>query len=228
MTEREQLAARWRAAFEWNLDPARAELARATGRRHYRGGWPGFPELPFALAPAPSDAEVVLLLGGYAEFDQLNLRHFNDLCPPVKLVCNARLRSTAARIDTLRRVLELNPGRLTALPETRVETIFHEMIHLWLYAQGWPSGHTPRFRAKMAERGHVSFGYGRDGDPKGPLHAYAGSEPRVVYRCPKCGQQFPRRRRYAQPMACGGCFRAGRGRHRLVEMGVASAARSEP
>lgn len=228
MTEREQLAARWRAALDWTCDPDLAARANAYGRQHYPSGWPGFPELPFALSPPPAEADVPVLLGGYAEYDALNAQHFGNLCPPVKLVMNARLRSTAARIDTMRRVLELNPGRLAAYPETRLETIFHEMIHLWLYAQGLPSGHTARFRAKMRERGHISIGYGRAGDPKGPRHAYAGSERRVVYRCPKCGHEVRRQRRFAEPMACGRCYRAGAGRQRLEEIGVIGPPRSAP
>ncbi len=219
MTELDAIVARWRAALDWRPG-SRFDDAAAVGLRYYPGGWPGFPQLPFALKPLPAAFDLPHLSAGYREYDELNAAHFGDLCPPVKLVINQRLRTTAGRIDTARRVLELNGLRLAQLPETRIETIYHEMVHLWLYAQGLPCGHTAAFRAKMTERGHVSIGYGRDDDPKGPHHRFRGSERRVVYRCPGCGQEFVRRRRFGRAMACRACYDAGRGRRRLVEQGV--------
>lgn len=222
MTEVEQVVERWRRALQWRPDEAAARLAAERGRTAYRGGWPGFPPAPFALEPPPAAAEAGVLLAAYADFDRLDAEHFEGRCPPVKMTINHRLKSTGGRIDTKRRLLELNWYRLSELPETRIETVFHELVHLWLYALGLPCGHTPLFRAKMAERGHISIHYGVAGDPKGPRHAYPGSDRRVIYRCPACGHEYRRRQRFSRPMLCGVCLRRDTRRERLTLVGQVS------
>jgi len=210
----------WQAAHDWVPHPALVARAREVGRTHYRGGWPGFAPEGFRLRPAPSPADAVVLLSAYRDWAQLNVQHFGAEVPPAKIVLNARLLSTGGRIDTRLRVLELNPWRLRELPETGIETIFHEMIHLWLYAQGLPSGHTAAFKVKMTERGHHSIRYGVPGDPKGPRHAYPGSDRRVVYRCVTCGHEYRRRQQFRQTMLCGVCLRERGERCRLELVAV--------
>jgi len=210
----EAVVAAWREALVWRPDPARYLAIRT---RHPR--WPGYVEHPFELTPPPAAAEAAYLLAAYDDFAALNDLHFDRLCPPVKMVINSRLRSTGGRIHTTRRILELNGFRLDELPETRTETVFHELIHLWLHAQGLPSGHTALFKQKMAERGHTSIHYGVAGDPKGMRHAYPGSDRRIVYRCPACEQRYERRVRYRRAMLCGRCLREGRGKQRIEIVG---------
>ena len=215
----EQVLRQWQAAREWQPPAELVALAQLTGRGHYRRGWPGFPPTPFALTPPPAADEADMLLSAYADYATLNTQHFDGSCPPVKIQLNQRLLSTGGRIDARLRVMELNTWRLRELPETAVETVFHEMIHLWLYAQGQLSGHTPQFKQKMAERGHTSIRYGIAGDPKGPRHAYPGSDRRVLYRCLHCGEEYLRRQQFRQAMLCGVCWRKGE-RHRLQLVAV--------
>lgn len=216
MSDVAAVVAAWRAALAWQPDPTLVEAIR---RRNPR--WAGYVAQPFALQPPPEPDEAVWLRAAYDDFASLNTAHFDGLCPPVKMVINPRLRSTGGQIHTTRRVLELNGYRLRELPETRTETVFHELIHLWLHAQGLPSGHTALFKSKMAERGHTSIHYGVAGDPKGMRHAYPGSDRRVVYGCPHCGQRYERRVRYRRAMLCGRCLREGRGNHRIEVIGEA-------
>jgi predicted SprT family Zn-dependent metalloprotease len=211
--------ARWRAALAWQPSEALLAAARGHGRRHYRRGWPGFPPTPFSLDPPPPVPWAATLLAAYDEAARFNREHFDSLCPPLKITVNPRLRSVAARIYPARRVLELNPHRLAQLPETRTETVFHEMIHLWLYVQGLGAGHSALFRGKMAERGHAHTRYGRADDVQGPRHEYPGSDRRVVYRCPCCEVEFAVRKRYGRAMLCRACLEAGRGAHRIIEIG---------
>ncbi|MBI2299518.1 MAG: SprT-like domain-containing protein [Armatimonadetes bacterium] len=208
---------RWRAWRAWTPPD---ELV-AGARRNHRA-WPGFPPAPLDLSLPPANWAAVLA-GAYEEFDQLDREHFGGVCPPTRIDINPYLRQSAGLIHLATRRLDLNAWRLAQLPETRIETLFHEMIHLWLYTQGFACGHTPRFKQKMAERGHLSVRYGVEGDPKGPLHDYPGSDRRVVYRCPGCQTLYPRRRRYSRPMLCGKCLAEGAGRHRLECLGVARA-----
>jgi predicted SprT family Zn-dependent metalloprotease len=223
-----QVLARWREAQRWRPSPELLRTAQAASvTQYHRGCWPAWPARCFTLAPEPDPGHCDHLLGAYAEFDYLNGHHFGGICPPVKIAINTRLRSTGGNIDTRLRVMELNWLRLTEHPESRVETVFHEMIHLWLYARGMDPGHTPAFKQKMVERGHLSIHYGVAGDPKGPRHAYPGSERNVVYHCPKCRHEYRRRRRFSQPMICGECHQAGRGRHRIVLVEPATASDSE-
>jgi len=214
LSDVDAVVAAWREALAWRPDPSAMDAIR---RRNPR--WAGYIDRPFSLQPPPSSAEAPVLLAAYDDFALLNAAHFDGLCPPVKMVINPRLRSTGGRIHTTRRVLELNGYRLGELPETRVETIFHELVHLWLHAQGLPSGHTALFKQKMAERGHTSIHYGVAGDPKGMRHAYPGSDRRILYRCTNCEQQYERRVRYRRAMLCGRCLREGRGRHRIEVVG---------
>ena len=211
MSQIDEVVAVWLEALAWQPDPAQVQTVRQR-----QNTWPGYLEQPFKVAPPPSIDDAGHLLAAYADFGQLNADHFNGLCPPVKMVINPRLRSTGGRVHCSRRVLELNGFRLQELPETRAETVFHELIHLWLYAQGLPSGHTALFKQKMAERGHTSIHYGVPGDPKGMRHAYPGSDRRVIYRCPACDQRYERRLKYRKAMLCGRCLREGRGKQRIL------------
>ncbi|MCC7492239.1 MAG: SprT-like domain-containing protein [Fimbriimonadaceae bacterium] len=208
---------RWAAARGWQPPPALEQAARRNARPPaYPRGWPGFLVPPFELLPAPREVDLSHLVAAYDDYDQLNEAHFAGVLPPLRIRINPRLRSLGGRIDPRRRDLELNYFRLEELPATRVEVVFHELIHLWLYTRGLPAGHTAEFRRKMLERGHCSIRYGVPGDPKGPRHAYPGSDRRVVYHCPHCERQYTRRAAYRQPMLCGSCLREGRGHHRIV------------
>ncbi|MBI5833607.1 MAG: SprT-like domain-containing protein [Armatimonadetes bacterium] len=212
------LLARWREAEAWVPPP---ELLTDAGRAARRAGgrkWAGFAPLP--TCPPPRAEWAPLLLAAYADYDQLNALHFDGLCPPVRLTINPRLRSAAGRIFPSRRLIELNFHRLTQVPDSRAETVFHEMIHLWLHTRGLPSGHTTEFVAKMAERGHEAVRFGRGPGVNGQRHDYPGSSRRVAYRCPGCDLEFEVRRRYGRPMACARCLRDDRGTQILVEVGV--------
>lgn len=214
----ERLLARWREADDWQPAPALLDEARRAARRAGYRRWPGF-AAPLPAKP-PRAEWAPLLLAAYDDFDRLNREHFEGLCPPVRLTINPRLRSAAGRIVPARRTIELNWHRLAQLPESRTETLFHEMIHLWLHTRGLPSGHTADFVAKMAERGHEAVRFGRGQGVNGQRHDYPGSTRRVAYRCPGCQQEFEVRRRYGRPMACARCLRAGLGTQLLVEIGV--------
>ncbi len=219
MSEYRQLQQRWRAARDWQPDPELVARAARTYPSWAGRPWPGFAPDPFRLAPLPDFAQIGYLLQAYEDFDALNRDHFESRCPLVKMVINPRLRSTGGRIDTRLRVLELNFYRLLDVPESRTEVVFHELIHLWLYAHGLPAGHSAHFKAKMAERGHTSIHFGVPDDPKGQRHAYPGSDRRVIYRCTHCHQEYVRRRAYARPMLCGHCLHGGQGRHRIELVG---------
>lgn len=219
--QREALLARYQLWRSWRPDPSALDAAARSAQAHGLRRWVGFTTPPLQLILPPPDWWPAIL-AAYDDVDQLNPVHFNDLCPPVRIELNPRLRTTAGRIRTDHRILELNAYRLQELPETRTETVFHELIHLWLYARGLPAGHNPLFRAKMAERGHATFRYGVEGDPKGQRHSYPGSDRWVVYRCPNCDQRYRRRRRFRRPMLCGPCLERGGGRHRLIYDGIIS------
>jgi len=213
-----ELLRRWQEAEAWTPPPKLLYDAGRAAKRAGHRAWPGFGPLPPSAPPRPE--WVPALLGAYAHFDQFNTTHFDGICPPVRLTINPRLRSAAGRIFPSRRLIELNLHRLEQVPDSLAETVFHEMIHLWLHVRGLPSGHTPEFVAKMAERGHNAVRFGRGPGANGQRHDYPGSSRRVVYRCPGCGLEFEVRRRYGRPMACARCLRDNKGTQILVEAGV--------
>lgn len=159
------------------------------------------------------------LLRAYAFFDTFNQEHFARACPPVWLTVNTRLRRTLARVRPARRHIELSALVLEQVPAALGDLMYHEMVHLWLHSLGQPHGHTPAFRAKLAQRSPDV--------PRAELRlTWPGQERRVFYRCPNCAVAIGVRRRFGRPMACAACHRAGQGYHLLAECAAPESAAS--
>jgi predicted SprT family Zn-dependent metalloprotease len=89
-------------------------------------------------------------------------------------------------------------------PEELRNTILHEMIHLWLYEQKLPSGHTPLFRQKLEE---VGLG-GRVRALPVPPRPY-----KYLYSCPTCRRELRTRRKINS--SCGHCDTVYNPRHKF-------------
>ncbi len=150
-------------------------------------------------------------------YTELNERYFERKLPPCRLEISARLTRTAGKIWPKMRVMRLSLSyhRLYG-PEELRNTILHEMIHLWLYEQKLPSGHTPLFRRKLEE---VGLG-GRVQALPVPPRPY-----KYVYSCPTCQREIFTRRKINS--SCGQCDKVYNPRHkfkllrRLEEQGAA-------
>ena len=132
-------------------------------------------------------------------FDELNRKYFNDSLKHPLLQWNSRLRSSAGRFI---------PGTRLKKPTIEValylvdekdsenlirDTIGHEMIHMWLWQNKKPYGHTSQFKEKMNEMGVSLY----NTVPK-------ISNPKYIYTCPNCSKKYPAIRKWKN-IACLNC-----------------------
>ena len=150
-----------------------------------------------------------------------------DLARAVHVEWNARLFSAAGRADSRRTLISLNP-RLREQDAAEIDrTLRHELAHL-----------LAQFRAgrrRVAPHGAEWRKACRDLGIADESRCHAMPFPiqrrarRFLYRCERCGKEFPRVRRIKRTVACLECCRKfNRGkfdpkaRLRLVESGKAS------
>lgn len=150
-----------------------------------------------------------------------------DLARAVHVEWNARLFSAAGRADSHRTLISLNP-RLREQDAAEIDrTLRHELAHL-----------LAQFRAgrrRVAPHGAEWRKACRDLGIGDESRCHAMPFPiqrrarRFLYRCERCGKEFPRVRRIKRTVACLDCCRKfNRGkfdpkaRLRLVESGKAS------
>lgn len=149
-----------------------------------------------------------------ALYDELNDRYFDRILPPCELKWSRRLTRAAGTIRCERRLITLSVPLLVepyrevgaafeicgvtcaSFEEALREILKHEMIHLWLYVQKLPHGHTPAFRAKARAIGQPRTRHNIALPP--PTSGW-------VYRCAACASELHRRRRFSRPVACAAC-----------------------
>ena len=150
---------------------------------------------PFAISP---ELAAELYAG-------LNRQHFGGTLPGCRIEISARLTRTAGKIWPRTRLMRLSRSYHELYGQAELSnTILHEMIHLWLYEQSLPSGHTPLFRQKLQE-------VGLDNRLRAlpvPPRPY-----RYLYRCPTCRYEVQTRRKISS--SCGHCDRVYNPRHRF-------------
>ena len=150
-------------------------------------------------------------------YSELNAQHFDDILPPCDIRWCRQLTRAAGNINVRQKIIKLSLpilaeafandtlfpveysvcGVMCSSTESATREILkHEMIHLWLFFQGLPSGHTAQFRTKAKQIGQ----------PK-TRHGIALPAPKNgwIYTCAHCSHEFPRRRRYGRAVACASC-----------------------
>ena len=150
-------------------------------------------------------------------YGELNALYFDDVLPSCDIVWSRKLTRAAGNINVRERIIKLSQpilhdafrndslfpieysvcGVLCASSEAATREILkHEMIHLWLYVQKLPSGHTAQFRQKAKQIGQPRT-----------RHNIALPSPKTgwIYGCAHCGHEFSRRRRYSRAVACASC-----------------------
>ncbi len=138
-------------------------------------------------------------------YDNLNRQHFGGSLPPCRLELSRRLVRTAGKIWPRTRLIRLSVSYHERYgPAELSNTILHEMVHLWLFEQGLPSGHTDRFRQKLNEVGLAD----RIQALPVPPRPY-----RYLYRCPTCRREVQTRRKISS--SCGYCDKVYNPHHRF-------------
>lgn len=145
-------------------------------------------------------------------FQELNQAHFGNSLPETELLWNSRLSSTAGRFCPGRRVLGVArrpqieiAEYLRGIPDGDMhiaDTMLHEMIHLHLWAEGRPYGHTEEFHRIMKRVGAKRF------NPVPKIRAY-----KHWYECPGCLTRVPARRRIDNSACMSCCKKHAGGRY---------------
>jgi len=141
----------------------------------------------------------------YDFYQELNLFYFENKLPTCQLELSTRLTRTAGKIWPKSRLMRLSlPYHQHYGSQELRNTILHEMIHLWLFEQKLPSGHTNRFRQKSEE---VGLGERINALPI-PPRPY-----KYIYACPTCCYEIRTRRKINS--SCGRCDKIYNPRHKF-------------
>lgn len=98
--------------------------------------------------------------------------------------------------------VRLNETYFASDPTLLPYTLFHEMIHIWLYNCGFDPGHTRRFYQKM----QTFNGTGLPIDPTVHIHSRIAPEAQFVYSCPNCANRWYMRDPLKHRIYCGLCY----------------------
>jgi predicted SprT family Zn-dependent metalloprotease len=130
----------------------------------------------------------------YQLFDELNLKYFDNILPPIELKFSNRLKTTGGQyFREPKKVIQISTRYFehgNPWDEIR-DTLGHEMIHYWLDYQNKPCGHTKEFYQKLDECGFER--YSRLGPARAKYH----------YKCPECHRSFYRIKKGT--LSCGHC-----------------------
>jgi predicted SprT family Zn-dependent metalloprotease len=128
-----------------------------------------------------------------------------ELASQVHVEWNARLFSAAGRADSRRNLISLNPRLREHDPAEIDRTLRHELAHLLAQFRGGAR--------RVAPHGAGWRKACRDVGIPGEARCHTLPFPtrqrvrRFLYRCSRCGKDFPRVRRIKRPVACLECCR---------------------
>jgi SprT protein len=121
---------------------------------------------------------------------------------------NSHLKTAAGRADYREKLISLNP-RLSEYTTEIDRTLRHELAHILAQFRAGRRKilpHGTEWRKACRDLGIANER--RCHDLPFPARPYAA---RFVYRCPNCGQEFPRVRRVRRAVACLACCRKHNG-----------------
>jgi predicted SprT family Zn-dependent metalloprotease len=148
-----------------------------------------------------NEAEALPLLR--AHYDRINAEKFDRLLPPdYEIAFNPLLRRLTGRITYSQRLIEIATFHFREYGYAdAVQTLEHEMLHLYLHTLGKPSGHNALFKAAARDLGIRVFHANPYPQNRAPRHRY-------LYECPSCQRMvFRKRPQDRHAIACGVCCR---------------------
>ena len=94
----------------------------------------------------------------YEIYDKLNKQYFNDALPYIRILWSDSFGhgkyfkqfGDFIAMPGKRPYIRLSK-KLCDEPKRIAQTLYHEMVHFWLYASKKPWGHTKEFRKKLKE-----------------------------------------------------------------------------
>jgi predicted SprT family Zn-dependent metalloprotease len=135
-------------------------------------------------------------------YDVTNRQKFDGVLPErYHIGFNPYLRRLTGRITYGLRLIEISAYHFRQYGfEDAVQTLEHEMLHLYLHTLGKPSGHNSLFK-------ELARGLGIRVFHSNPYPRNQPSRHRHLYECPACGRMVFRRRLQRHQLACGVCCR---------------------
>jgi predicted SprT family Zn-dependent metalloprotease len=128
-----------------------------------------------------------------------------ELAAEVRVEWNARLFSAAGRADSRRNLVSLNP-RLRDHDAAEIDrTLRHELAHLLAQFRAGRR-RVPPHGAEWRRACH-DLGIGDEARCHTLPFPVKKRAPRFLYRCARCGREFPRVRRIKRAVACLECCR---------------------
>lgn len=156
-------------------------------------------------------------------FATANERCFRHRLPCCRRTWNSRFRRLAGRIDCRDRHIELSSAHFEACGAGALAVVLvHELIHLSLFVDRRPYGHTAEFKARSQRIGLPGIYHDL------PLPDRIQRRRRIhLYRC-RCGKLIESRVRFRSPRACADCCQRHAGgqydaRYRLKYAGLMTA-----
>jgi predicted SprT family Zn-dependent metalloprotease len=135
----------------------------------------------------------------------LNSVNAVELAAEVRVEWNARLFSAAGRADSRRNLVSLNP-RLRDHDAAEIDrTLRHELAHLLAQFRAGRR-RVPPHGAEWRRACH-DLGIGDEARCHTLPFPVKKRVPRFLYRCSRCGREFPRVRRIKRSVACLECCR---------------------
>jgi predicted SprT family Zn-dependent metalloprotease len=136
-------------------------------------------------------------------YDKANREKFDRILPTdYELVFNPLLRRLTGRITYGLRLIEIASFHFREYGYgDAVQTLEHELLHLYLHTLGKPSGHNALFKAAARDLGIRVFHANPYPQNRSPRHRY-------LYECPSCRRMvFRKRPQDRHAIACGVCCR---------------------
>ena len=150
------------------------------------------------------DADVEAALPALqAHYEAINRDKFDGVLPGgYRIEFNPLLRRLTGRITYGWRLIEISLFHFREYGYTdAVQTLEHEMLHLYLHTLGRPSGHNQLFKEAARALDIRVFHANPYPKNRAPRHRY-------VYECPECRRMvFRKRPQDRHAIACGVCCR---------------------
>jgi predicted SprT family Zn-dependent metalloprotease len=154
------------------------------------------------------DADVAAALPRlYDHYAAANRNKFDGVLPfEYGIAFNPLLRRLTGRITYGMRLIEISTFHFREYGfADALQTLEHEMLHLYLHTLGQPSGHNALFKDVAGVLGIRVFHANPYPRNRAPRHRY-------VYECPSCARMvFRKRPQDRHAIACGVCCRSRAG-----------------
>lgn len=127
-----------------------------------------------------------------------------SLLPGVEITYSRRMRQRLGTADLFHHRISLNETYFREDPRLLPYTLFHELVHVWLYDCLLDPGHNRRFYQKML---HFEA-TGLPVDPGVHIHERIASEAKFVYFCDGCQNRWYTNRADKCGLYCAYCYEA--------------------